>query len=143
MHTHGSLLPQLNFLQRWGIRRRSRCRFPLPRPGGLCCRQTFFSFRYLCAVVVPRDGTMVAPFFASTDFEAVSHLKMGCRPLVGLKSLGGLRVFVAAEPCEEDVRSAIQRLNGKVLPKLNWSAPKDAQWLLAIEFFSFQLVADR
>eukprot|EP00434_Breviolum_minutum_P011114 symbB.v1.2.009806.t1/scaffold614.1/size180566/16 len=30
---------------------------------------------------------------------------------------------------QEDVRSAIQRLNGKVLPKLNWSAPKDAQWI--------------
>jgi hypothetical protein len=25
---------------------------------------------------------------------------------------------------QEEVRSAIQRLNGKVLPKLNWSAPK-------------------
>ena len=42
---------------------------------------------------------MVVPFFASTDFEAVPHPKMGCRPLVGLKSLGGLLVFVAAEPC--------------------------------------------
>lgn len=30
---------------------------------------------------------------------------------------------------EEEVRSAIQRLNGKVLPKLNWSAPKDAHWI--------------
>ncbi|CAK9025750.1 Cell division cycle protein 123 homolog [Durusdinium trenchii] len=30
---------------------------------------------------------------------------------------------------EEQVRSAIQRLNGQVLPKLNWSAPKDARWI--------------
>eukprot|EP00438_Fugacium_kawagutii_P023650 Skav206414 [mRNA] locus=scaffold292:77917:79054:+ [translate_table: standard] len=30
---------------------------------------------------------------------------------------------------EKEVRSAIQRLNGKVLPKLNWSAPKDAHWI--------------
>ncbi|CAJ1385733.1 unnamed protein product, partial [Effrenium voratum] len=30
---------------------------------------------------------------------------------------------------EEEVRGAIGRLNGKVLPKLNWSAPKDAHWI--------------
>lgn len=30
---------------------------------------------------------------------------------------------------EESVRSAISRLNGQVLPKLNWSAPKDAHWI--------------
>eukprot|EP00931_Biecheleriopsis_adriatica_P068232 TRINITY_DN42221_c0_g1_i1.p1 TRINITY_DN42221_c0_g1~~TRINITY_DN42221_c0_g1_i1.p1 ORF type:complete len:344 (-),score=73.03 TRINITY_DN42221_c0_g1_i1:59-1090(-) len=33
------------------------------------------------------------------------------------------------EELEEVIRTAIQRLNGKVLPKLNWSAPKDAQWV--------------
>ena len=27
------------------------------------------------------------------------------------------------------MRGAIGRLNGKVLPKLNWSAPKDAHWI--------------
>ena len=30
---------------------------------------------------------------------------------------------------EQAVGSAISRLNGHVLPKLNWSAPKDAQWV--------------
>eukprot|EP00439_Symbiodinium_sp_Y106_P032313 s6575_g3.t2 len=30
---------------------------------------------------------------------------------------------------EDSVRSAISRLNGQVLPKLNWSAPKDAHWI--------------
>jgi len=30
---------------------------------------------------------------------------------------------------EERIRAAILRLKGHVLPKLNWSAPKDAQWI--------------
>ena len=30
---------------------------------------------------------------------------------------------------EQAVQAAISRLNGQVLPKLNWSAPKDAQWM--------------
>lgn len=30
---------------------------------------------------------------------------------------------------EEQINAAIERLGGKVLPKLNWSAPKDAAWV--------------
>ena len=30
---------------------------------------------------------------------------------------------------ESAVRAAISRLNGQVIPKLNWSAPKDAHWI--------------
>jgi len=30
---------------------------------------------------------------------------------------------------QDQIRAAIERLGGAVLPKLNWSAPKDARWL--------------
>lgn len=33
------------------------------------------------------------------------------------------------EELEDKIRGGIERLNGAVLPKLNWSAPKDAQWI--------------
>lgn len=31
----------------------------------------------------------------------------------------------------ENIKSTIQELGGKVVPKLNWSAPKDATWMMA------------
>ncbi|KAJ9080067.1 hypothetical protein DSO57_1028995 [Entomophthora muscae] len=37
--------------------------------------------------------------------------------------------YVYLEQLNEEVRQAVSALGGEVFPKLNWSAPKDAQWI--------------
>lgn len=46
----------------------------------------------------------------------------------GSSSAGGEKE-VGFPELEAQISTAIRRLGGKVLPKLNWSAPKDATWL--------------
>ena len=137
---HGSLLPQLNFCKGGESEEDPDAVFHFPDLEDSAVDTPLC----LLNIFVPLLSQGMAQWwhllFASNNFKAVPPCKMGCRPLVDTKILWWL-VFVAAEPCEEDVRSAIQRLNGKVLPKLNWSAPKDAQWLLAGDFLDFQLLA--
>ena len=38
---------------------------------------------------------------------------------------------------EEEVNSAIKELKGVVLPKLNWSCPKDACWMAPLQCHNF------
>ncbi|KAJ2008407.1 hypothetical protein GGI04_001157 [Coemansia thaxteri] len=42
---------------------------------------------------------------------------------------GGARVTIDIASTDSDVCRRIERLGGKVFPRMNWSAPKDASWM--------------
>ena len=111
-----------NFLNRYrAITPRARL-VPLPRP--------FLDYLRADGIVLPSDDADVHPEWSDADDSGIFSAS---DEAVNLADSDSEDEDVAARwrSTHNAIKNVIAELGGKVAPKLNWSAPKDATWMNA------------